>query len=504
MLKKIKKSKWILAVLFAVVSTQAFGHGMSEAEKQIIIEGGNLRYIWIGATHMLSGYDHLAFVFGIIFFLTNFKDIVKYITAFTLGHSVTLIFATFAAIQINYFLVDAVIALSVCYIAFHNLDGFKKFLNVGAPNMLSMIVGLGLIHGLGLSTRLQQLPLSEDQLLMNIISFNLGIEVGQISALVLMLLVIKAFRGSSVFPTFTLIANYALILAGVYLFIMQMHGYVHTSHPEEFIVDRELNSQAEKSGEALEPEVLKSPQPERSNVISITVPARGDIEYKVKLKKGETFEYLWSSDGGKLFFDFHGEPAGDTTGYFESFKKSTKSKDSGFLTANFEGTYGWYWKNNTTSPVVVTLEVKGDYELKNLKGVINGAGLSDELTKQAKEVVEAGKNLKTPDQSDWGDTITVTVPAGSDIEYAFNMVKGAKLDYSWDSKGEKLYYDLHGEPAGDTTGYFESLKKGTSSQDAGSLIAPFDGTLGWYWVNYYSSPVVITLKTKGSYERRDI
>ena len=179
----IKQSRWFFAIITTLLATQAFGHGMSEAEKQIIIEGGNLRYIYIGATHMLSGFDHLAFVFGIIFFLTKFKDIVKYITAFTVGHSITLIFATFNVIQVNYFLVDAIIALSVCYIAFVNLDGFKKYLNIQTPNMLSMIFILGLIHGLGLSTRLQQLPLSEENLLMNIISFNVGIEIGQISAL---------------------------------------------------------------------------------------------------------------------------------------------------------------------------------------------------------------------------------------------------------------------------------------------------------------------------------
>ena len=92
-----------LAALLALsfLSQAVFAHGMSEAEKLSIIEGGNLRYMWLGATHMLSGYDHLLFVFGIIFFLTTFRDIVKYITAFTLGHSVTLIFATFNGIQLN-------------------------------------------------------------------------------------------------------------------------------------------------------------------------------------------------------------------------------------------------------------------------------------------------------------------------------------------------------------------------------------------------------------------
>ena len=234
MLSVIKQSRWFLGALVMLVSSQAFGHGMSEAEKQLIIEGGNLRYMWIGATHMLSGYDHLLFVFGIIFFLTRFKDIVKYITAFTLGHSATLIFATFNGIQVNYFLIDGVIALSVCYIAFANLDGFRKYLDIKSPNLLLMIIGLGLIHGLGLSTRLQQLPLSEDQLLMNIISFNVGIEVGQVMALGAMLLVLAGWRKAASFKPFSVISNYGLIFAGLYLFMMQMHGYSHVTSPDEF------------------------------------------------------------------------------------------------------------------------------------------------------------------------------------------------------------------------------------------------------------------------------
>ncbi len=368
MLSMMKQSPWLLVALVTLVASQAFGHGMSEAEKQTIIEGGNLRYIWIGATHMLSGYDHLAFVFGIIFFLTRFKDIVKYMTAFTLGHSVTLIFATFNAIQVNYFLIDAVIALSVCYIAFNNLDGFNKYLNVKAPNMMAMITGLGLIHGLGLSTRLQQLPLSEDSLLMNIISFNVGIEVGQISALAVMLLLISAFRNSHAFKSFTKASNSFLIVAGGYLFLMQMHGYAHTSNPEEFIVSTESSLQVEsnqQTGEVGNAETAQ--QSGWKDSISITIPARGDKEYKFRLEKGATLEYTWQTNGGKLFFDFHGEPAGDTTGYFKSFKKSTDNQSSGSLITSFEGTHGWYWKNNNPSPAIIVLKTKGEYQRLDLK-----------------------------------------------------------------------------------------------------------------------------------------
>lgn len=234
MFSNLKQSRWLVALLAVLVVGQAFGHGMSAAEKLSIIEGGNLRYLWIGATHMLSGYDHLLFVFGIIFFLTRFKDIVKYITAFTLGHSATLIFATFAGLQINYFLIDAIIGLSVAYIAFTNLDGFRKYWNINPPNLLFMIVALGLIHGLGLSTRLQQLPLSEDHLLLNIISFNIGIELGQILALTIMLLLLAGWRKSASFAQFSRISNMLLVIAGFYLALMQMHGYSHVAHPDEF------------------------------------------------------------------------------------------------------------------------------------------------------------------------------------------------------------------------------------------------------------------------------
>lgn len=232
-----KKTGLLLMLALPVLmlgSSMVFGHGMSEAEKQTIIDGGNLSYLWLGTTHMLTGYDHLLFVFGIIFFLTTFRDIVKYITAFTLGHSITLILATFNQVQVNYFLIDAVIGLSVCYIAFANLDGFKKYLDIQSPNMLATITGLGLIHGLGLSTRLQQLPLNNDQLLLNIITFNLGIELGQLLALVAMLLLLTGWRKSASFQVFSKLSNLTLIFAGIFLFSMQIHGYWHVTAPDEF------------------------------------------------------------------------------------------------------------------------------------------------------------------------------------------------------------------------------------------------------------------------------
>lgn len=365
MFLKSKFKFFLVSALLIALSQLAYSHGMSEAERQAIIDGGNLSYLWLGATHMLSGYDHLAFVFGIIFFLNTFRDIAKYVTAFTLGHSLTLIYATFNGIQINYFLIDAVIALSVCYIAFANIDGFRKYLNINPPNMLLMIISLGLIHGFGLSTRLQELPLSEDSLLLNIISFNLGIEIGQISALALMLLLIVGWRKRSGFQIFSRVTNYGLIMAGGLLFLMQMHGYAHTTSPEGFIASADASPITESNKIIGTSSGVPQSSPWQDTLV-VTIPARGDKEYKLYLVEGASLEYTWKTEGTKLFYDFHGEPAGDTTGYFKSFKKATAHQASGTLTASFTGTHGWYWKNNSASAVVITLRVKGEYQRLDL------------------------------------------------------------------------------------------------------------------------------------------
>ena len=107
--------------------------------------------------------------------------------------------------------------------------------------------------------------------------------------------------------------------------------------------------------------VTDSEPTEWKDTMTITIPAEGDKEYKVQLTEGQTFEYAWKTGKGELFFDFHGEPKGDTTGYFKTFEKDTKASVGGVLTAEFTGTHGWYWKNNKTSSVEVTLNLKGDY-----------------------------------------------------------------------------------------------------------------------------------------------
>ena len=169
----LTRMKAVTALIASLVllSPVAHAHGISEEARRRMLEGGDLQYLILGAEHMITGYDHLLFLFGVMFFLTSFSSILRFVTAFTIGHTITLISATYLGITANYFLIDAIIALTVIYKGFENLDGFPKVFGTKSPNLLFMVVLFGLIHGFGLSTRLQQLPIREDSgLLMHILS----------------------------------------------------------------------------------------------------------------------------------------------------------------------------------------------------------------------------------------------------------------------------------------------------------------------------------------------
>ena len=225
-----------MAALALGVPLLAMAHGISQADQERMLNGGYLQYVGLGATHMLTGYDHLLFLFGVVFFLTGFRDIAKFVTAFTLGHCITLIFATFFGITWNFYLIDAIIALSVIYKGFDNNGGFQKYFDMKSPNLLAVVFGFGLLHGFGLSTRLQQLPLGDDKLAMlwRILSFNVGVEIGQILALSVMVALLATWRKRASFKRFSFAANIALVYAGALLLLMQLHGYQHDADPDSF------------------------------------------------------------------------------------------------------------------------------------------------------------------------------------------------------------------------------------------------------------------------------
>lgn len=225
-----------LLALACLAPSAVMAHGISEADRQRMLDGGYLQYVGLGASHMLTGYDHLLFLFGVVFFLTTFRDVAKFVTVFTLGHCITLIFATFFKITWNYYLIDAIIAISVIYKGFDNNGGFQKHLGMASPNLLWAVFLFGLLHGFGLSTRLQQLPLGDDAtaMLLRILSFNVGVELGQIAALALMVALLAAWRQRPSFARFSTLANLGLVFAGIGLLLMQLHGYQHDVAPDSF------------------------------------------------------------------------------------------------------------------------------------------------------------------------------------------------------------------------------------------------------------------------------
>src|SRR5216683_2589928 len=181
-------------------------------------------FLYLGAKHMVTGYDHLAFLVGVIFFLYRLKDIVLYVSLFTLGHSVTLLAGVLGGIHANSYVVDAIIGFSVVYKAFDNMDGFKRFLGF-EPNTKLAVLIFGLFHGFGLATKLQQLDLSKNGLVTNIVSFNVGVEVGQVLALTAVLIALSYWRTQSGFLRHAFATNTALMAVGFALTGYQIAGY---------------------------------------------------------------------------------------------------------------------------------------------------------------------------------------------------------------------------------------------------------------------------------------
>lgn len=252
------------------LASLAQAHGLPEEDKRMMVNGGCAAFIGLGAKHMLTGYDHLLFLFGVMFFLTRLRDVLKLITAFTLGHSITLLGATLLGFKANYDIIDAAIALTVCYKGFENLGGFRKLFDSESPNAFAMVLGFGLIHGLGLSTRLQAINLDGEGLAPKLLSFNLGVEVGQLVALSLIWMLLSLWRHRPSYRKFSTASNLGLVLAGSLLFLFNLHGYMHASFPADFPLNRAAHARAhqeEQEGVPLMPQeelILPTKEPPRS------------------------------------------------------------------------------------------------------------------------------------------------------------------------------------------------------------------------------------------------
>jgi hypothetical protein len=214
-------------VFVAITSTALDAHGVA-GKDAIFLQGlqgtaiGPLMYL--GAKHMVTGYDHLLFLVGVIFFLYRLKDVVQYVSLFTIGHSVTLLAGVLGGIHANPFLIDAVIGFSVVYKAFENMDGFRKFLGV-QPNTRVAVLVFGLFHGFGLATKLQEFALSPNGLVANIVSFNVGVEIGQGLALTGILIALTYWRTRDGFLRHAFATNAVVMGCGLLLIGYQLSGY---------------------------------------------------------------------------------------------------------------------------------------------------------------------------------------------------------------------------------------------------------------------------------------
>ncbi len=211
-----------------LLAAVAFAHNVDEADQAFLAGTSGLQivpFIYLGAKHMVTGYDHLLFLLGVIFFLYRLKDVALYVTLFAIGHSATLLFGVLGRVHVDPFIIDAIIGLSVVYKAFDNLNGFKTLFGFEPEPRIAVLI-FGLFHGFGLATKLQDLELSQDGLVPNMIAFNVGVEIGQFLALGAILLAMNVWRSTASFLRHAYATNVVLMAAGFVLAGYQVAGYL--------------------------------------------------------------------------------------------------------------------------------------------------------------------------------------------------------------------------------------------------------------------------------------
>jgi len=203
-------------------------HGVAARDARLLesINGPAIApLLYLGAKHMVTGYDHLLFLAGVVFFLYRPRHIVLYVSLFTLGHSVTLLAGALGGLRANPYLIDAIIGFSIVYKGFENIGGFKRAFGFQPDTRIAVLV-FGLFHGLGLATKLQDLSLSPNGLVTNIVSFNVGVEIGQMFALAFVLIGLVWWRRQGSYLGHAFAANTALMTGGFALMGYQLTGFV--------------------------------------------------------------------------------------------------------------------------------------------------------------------------------------------------------------------------------------------------------------------------------------
>lgn len=216
----------VLAALLFVVAPDVLAHGVAEGDKGFIQESSGvllLPFIYMGAKHMITGYDHLLFLFGVIFFLYRLKDVALYVTLFAVGHSLTLLLGVLTEISVSAYLIDAIIGFSVVYKALDNLGAFQRWFGYQPDTRIATLV-FGLIHGFGLATKILEYEIAADGLIPNLIAFNVGVELGQLLALSAILIAMGFWRRTAGFWRHAYSANVVMMSAGFLLMGYQLTG----------------------------------------------------------------------------------------------------------------------------------------------------------------------------------------------------------------------------------------------------------------------------------------
>ncbi|MFN2444347.1 MAG: HupE/UreJ family protein [Vicinamibacterales bacterium] len=214
----------LLLLLVAISVPDLAAHGVSASDKAFMEQGGLIAFLYLGAKHMVTGYDHLLFLLGVIFFLYRLRDVGAYVTLFAVGHSVTLLLGVLSDIRVNAYLVDAIIGFSVVYKALDNLGAFRRWFSV-QPNTKAAVLIFGLFHGFGLATKLQDFALPRESLVAKIVAFNVGVEAGQFLALGAILIAMAYWRRTTAFHRQAFAGNVVIMTCGFVLVGYQLTGY---------------------------------------------------------------------------------------------------------------------------------------------------------------------------------------------------------------------------------------------------------------------------------------
>lgn len=217
----------MIALALLAFASSAYAHAVTEGDKGYIQEVSGMKlipFMYLGAKHMVTGYDHLLFLFGVVFFLYRMKHVAIYVSLFAIGHSTTMLAGVYFGWNVSAYLIDAIIGLSVVYKALDNLGAYQRWFGF-QPDTKAATLIFGFFHGLGLATKILEYKIAQDGLIPNLLAFNVGVEIGQLIALAMILIVMGYWRKTTGFWKHAYTANVVMMSAGFILFGMQMTGY---------------------------------------------------------------------------------------------------------------------------------------------------------------------------------------------------------------------------------------------------------------------------------------